>query len=251
MQILNKHPNIAELYEVIYQPEHPFIYLITEYCDIGNLMNKDSIMYNYHHNVKLITYFKEIIFPEYADLLISVESEKEQLIRKNCLPFEFKKKVAKYLFKQIFEGLLYIHNNKVAHRDIKLDNIVFSSKDNKVKIIDFSISTLLESSSDVINEPGGSIHFQALELFQGSYNSFAADIWAVGISLYTFINEEYPFDSDSELELQLLISKIDIKYPQEFYQDESLVDLLSNILVEEAKRLIDIKEILNHKFFII
>jgi serine/threonine protein kinase len=46
---------------------------------------------------------------------------------------------AKYLFKQIIEGLGYIHSKNILHRDIKLDNILLDGKGN-VKIADFGVS---------------------------------------------------------------------------------------------------------------
>jgi serine/threonine protein kinase len=46
---------------------------------------------------------------------------------------------AKVLFKQIIEGIGYIHSKKILHRDIKLDNILLDGKGN-VKIADFGVS---------------------------------------------------------------------------------------------------------------
>ena len=46
---------------------------------------------------------------------------------------------AKYIFKQIIEGLGYIHSKNILHRDIKLDNILLDGK-GKVKIADFGVS---------------------------------------------------------------------------------------------------------------
>lgn len=46
---------------------------------------------------------------------------------------------AKVLFKQVIEGIGYIHSKKILHRDIKLDNILLDGKGN-VKIADFGVS---------------------------------------------------------------------------------------------------------------
>ena len=51
-----------------------------------------------------------------------------------------KEEVARFFFKQLVEGLAYIHNaQKVVHRDIKLENILLDATGN-VKICDFGVS---------------------------------------------------------------------------------------------------------------
>lgn len=53
---------------------------------------------------------------------------------------KLKEDIAKYFFKQILSGLHYIHQEKlIAHRDIKLDNILLDSNGN-IKICDFGVS---------------------------------------------------------------------------------------------------------------
>lgn len=50
---------------------------------------------------------------------------------------------AKFVFKQIMEGIAYLHQNGVAHRDIKLDNILLDGHGN-IKIGDFGVSKKIE-----------------------------------------------------------------------------------------------------------
>jgi len=50
--------------------------------------------------------------------------------------------LAKYLFKQIIEGIGYIHSKNILHRDIKLENILLDDKGH-IKIADFGVGKQL------------------------------------------------------------------------------------------------------------
>ena len=52
---------------------------------------------------------------------------------------KLKEPIARKIFKQIIDGLCYIHSKSICHRDIKLDNLLFDGKGN-VKIADFGVS---------------------------------------------------------------------------------------------------------------
>ena len=43
-------------------------------------------------------------------------------------------------FKQIGEAFDYLHTNEIAHRDVKLDNVLIEEKTNMIKIIDFGFA---------------------------------------------------------------------------------------------------------------
>lgn len=59
-----------------------------------------------------------------------------------------KEPVARKIFKQIVEGLRYIHSKNVIHRDIKLDNILLDGA-GTVKIADFGVSKKLNSHHEL------------------------------------------------------------------------------------------------------
>lgn len=62
-----------------------------------------------------------------------------------------KESYAKYIFKQIIEGIAHIHSKGVLHRDIKLDNILLDGKGN-IKIGDFGVSRIITNINDKMTE---------------------------------------------------------------------------------------------------
>ena len=54
--------------------------------------------------------------------------------------------LAKYLFKQIIEGIGYIHSKSILHRDIKLENILLDDKGH-IKIADFGVGKHIKQGS--------------------------------------------------------------------------------------------------------
>ena len=261
MGILNnseKNEFIINLYELIYDNEgenkYSNLYVITDYCPIGTLMNRDTQVYNHYHNPLLINYFYPEFHLDHENLEDLDENENMNLVKKNSIPLEKKHFLAKKLFKQILLGVQYMHKNNIAHRDIKIENILFDDKSGKIKFIDFSISTIVSSKDKLINEPGGSMHYQSPEFFNtensnGYYDPFIADIWAVGICLYIFIFEEFPFDSESELELGIKISEKNYKFPFN-PENKEFENLIDSILKKDLNnRITDINKLLSFDYF--
>jgi serine/threonine protein kinase len=253
MGILTKNENeyIINIYELIYDNEGENktfnLYMVNDYCEIGTIMNRDTENYNHFHNPLFIKYF-------YPKLNIELDEFDENLIKKNSISLDIKHSLAKNIFKQLLLAVKYIHSFNIAHRDIKIENILFDSNDGKIKIIDFSISTIVKSENKLINEPGGSMHYQSPEFFnnddnKGYYDPFIADIWAVGICLYIFIFEEFPFDADSELELGIKISDKPFKFP--YNPENEDFELLINAMLDKniKKRINNIDDLLKFKYF--
>lgn len=58
------------------------------------------------------------------------------------------------LFKQLLQGVNYLHTNGIAHRDIKLENLLIT-KDSKLKITDFGVSEVFSGIHPGLREAGG------------------------------------------------------------------------------------------------
>jgi serine/threonine protein kinase len=109
--------------------------------------------------------------------------ELTQLINSNNYLSE---KRIKEIFIQIVEGVKFIHENNVIHRDLKPNNILFLDKEKtKVVIIDFGLSGF---SNGLIKEviKAGTFKFLSPEILcrENFSSSSKIDIWALGVILY-------------------------------------------------------------------
>lgn len=108
---------------------------------------------------------------------------------------DFTEDEAKFLFKQIIEGVEYTHFNLVAHRDLKPENILLDA--NKViKIADFGLSNLMKDGR-LLKTNCGSLNYAAPEIIGSrKYEGTAVDIWSCGVILYTMLCGTLPFDEE-------------------------------------------------------
>lgn len=102
----------------------------------------------------------------------------------------FSEPVARYYFKQLLEGLEYCHNNGVAHRDLKLENLLIDSQF-KLKIADFGFSTQIEGhdgSGNLITKCG-TPNYMAPEIHKKqAYSGASCDLFAAAIILFTMLS---------------------------------------------------------------
>lgn len=111
---------------------------------------------------------------------------------------------AKYLFKQLIEGLGYLHSKNILHRDIKLDNILLDGK-GMVKIADFGVSKQVRPG-EVMREQCGTPAYIAPEIIRDrGYSGFKADLWSAGVVLYAMLYGTVPFKANNMQDLHKLI----------------------------------------------
>ena len=111
--------------------------------------------------------------------------------------------VWRYLL-QVASALRFVHKEKILHRDLKSQN-VFLGANGDVRLGDFGVSKLLESTSDLARTKVGTPYFMSPELCESRPYSSKSDVWALGCLLYEMVALRPPFEADNIASLVLRI----------------------------------------------
>ena len=91
--------------------------------------------------------------------------------------------------KELFSAINHCHAQGIIHRDIKPENIMINDADT-VRLIDFGLSKASKKRN--LSTIAGTPYYMAPEVLQGSYST-KADIWSLGVLLYTLVSGYLPF----------------------------------------------------------
>lgn len=148
---------------------------------------------------------------------------------------------------QLLSGLKYLHSKKIIHRDLRLEHLFLNEK-LELKIGDFAHATKIEVEGERKSSICGAANFMAPEVYEGSH-SYEADIWSVGIVLYTILIGKAPFHADKAHTTSNRVKTGKFVFPESVNISQASKDLISQILVVDYKIRPTIDEILNSDFF--
>ncbi|PWN21166.1 Pkinase-domain-containing protein, partial [Microstroma glucosiphilum] len=159
------------------------------------------------------------------------------------------------LFAQLVSGVNYLHQKKVVHRDLKLENLLLDRNRNVI-ITDFGFANnFADRQDDLMATSCGSPCYAAPELVvqDGLYNGSAVDVWSCGVILYAMLAGYLPFDDDPanpEGDNINLLYKYILATPLSFpeYITAEPRDLLSKMLVPDPAKRIDLRGVMAHSW---
>ena len=155
-----------------------------------------------------------------------------------------KESVAKIYFIQLVDAINYLHNIKIAHCDIKPDNIVVLN--NQIKLIDFSHSIKINTSEDYQKYISGTDYYIAPEVIisiikHTYYNAFISDIYALGATLFSMVTSwHYIYNYLDNIRNNNILKKQ--------IGSEKIYDILKKMTQINPEKRIKMCDILNHEF---
>ncbi len=107
---------------------------------------------------------------------------------------------------QVAEALDYAHNEKVVHRDIKPANMIYDRESSIVKVTDFGVACLTDTSKTKTGTILGSPSYMSPEQLAGAKVDGRSDLFSLGVTFYQLLTGELPFIADSLASLMYKIA---------------------------------------------
>ena len=165
----------------------------------------------------------------------------------------FSPKEIKEILLQLNNAFKILNKYNIAHRDIKLHNILvkyLNSKKTKFRVLlsDYGVSNQLSSMTKKYKTHAGTQIIMAPEILSGKEYNNKCDLWSLGVNIYQLYTKKPPYSGQFD---NIILNKID-KLGQsvlDVIEDAKLKDLLSKLLVKEPENRISWKEYFEHDFF--
>ena len=152
----------------------------------------------------------------------------------------------RHVLSQLVSALDYLHNTvKVAHRDIKLENIMFDAYDN-IRLIDFGLSRTFMGDIAFLHTACGSPAYASPEMLAGRVYGTAADMWSLGVAVYAMAYGKLPFRSANIQRLVSLILSEEPVYEQSV--SSGLISLMKGLLCKDVQERLTIKQACSHSW---
>ncbi|CEM17350.1 unnamed protein product [Vitrella brassicaformis CCMP3155] len=161
-------------------------------------------------------------------------------------------------FIQVVLALHFLHERRILHRDLKTQNIFLAGRGSKrpdddsagnfaLKIGDFGIAKVLDSTRDLAMTQIGTPYYMSPELFKNRPYDFKSDVWALGCILFEMLTFKHAFDAQSinGLAFKILKGKFE---PLPASTSEEMKQLVSALLCTNANHRPTLREIFHIPF---
>lgn len=151
-----------------------------------------ELMQKYNNNNNILKLY-DVLYSENKDYLYMILEycdcgDLYNFIKNNKLT----ENEIKYYMNQLKNGLQYLRENNIIHRDIKPKNILLTDNNKILKICDFGFARSVVDDVSLMETLCGSPLYMAPEIINNKKYNIKSDLWSVGIILYEMIYNEHP-----------------------------------------------------------
>ena len=139
---------------------------------------------------------------------------------------------------RVAEALDYAHRNNVVHRDIKPANIMYEPESDQVKVTDFGIARITDSSRTRTGMVLGTPSYMSPEQLAGKKIDGRSDLFSLGVTLYQLCCGQLPFHGESMAQLMFKIANEaspDVRLANPAVP-AALAEIINKALVKDAEQ---------------
>ena len=150
----------------------------------------------------------------------------------------------RYFVRQICEACVYLHDNKIVHRDLKLGNL-FINDHMELKVGDFGLATRCQMGDRKLTLCG-TPNYIAPEVLLKKGHSFEVDVWSLGCIVYTLLVGKPPFETNDLKDTYKKIRHIEYAIPPNV--PPGARDFIKKMLQGDPSKRPSMREILNDPY---
>ena len=196
--------------------------------------------------IEVITTEKQILIVQELIEGISLREYYNNEIRNQKGISIHKESIFRKIFSQIFSAMDYLHKYNMAHRDIKLENILLK-KNYEIKIIDFGFG-MYNPEKKLQKFFCGTPNYMPPEIAEKKpYIGQLADMWSLGILVYKIFCADFPFKGKDEKELYKSIKTGKFSYAK--YTPEYAKKIIGGLIVLDPNKRMTCEDVLNCEWF--
>jgi serine/threonine-protein kinase 11 len=149
------------------------------------------------------------------------------------------------IFRQVIEGVSYLHGQGIVHRDIKPSNILLFTG-GTAKLSDFGVGHSFSSADTVIGTPA----YQPPEYFDDSpdivLDPVKEDVWSMGVSIFEAAFGDLPYSGTNVYEISWSILHQPLVIPDT--ASPQIADLLMRMLTSDPSARASVQDVRAHPF---
>lgn len=154
--------------------------------------------------------------------------------------------------RKVLEAVRYLHDIGVIHRDLKPENILLKERgiDSEIKVIDFGLATYMKPG-EMLRRHVGTPYYIAPEVLEKNYSK-EADVWSLGVILYTLLCSAPPFFGDTEREIYRRIRTGEVMFDGPDWEPRSIAcrDLVVSLLKKTPHVRLSLDGALTHRWVV-
>lgn len=157
---------------------------------------------------------------------------------------------AAQVMRPLMDAIAHCHSRGVAHRDIKPDNILFSSSDNdddrRLKVADFGSAGFFGEGRGMEGLVG-TPYYVAPEVVAGRVYGEKVDVWSAGVILYIMLAGIPPFGGESAVQVFEQVLRGSLRFPPSLFRNISsnAKDLLRRMIHRDVSRRFSADQVLS------